>query len=101
MKDKYEWCYVIYDNYDDVYVGVARDFEDLGAVILHEAYVSLVERLDEVEDGFWADVSRTLSQELEQIPLIEDYEPVIVDGGTTYLEYAINQVPIFNVQNNL
>lgn len=101
MKDKYEWCYVIYDNYDDVYVGVARDFEDLGAVILHEAYVSLVERMDEVDDGFWADVSKTLSKELEQIPLAEDYTPIWINGGTEYLDYTIDRVVLFNVQNNL
>ena len=101
MKDKYEYCYVIYDNYDDVYCGVARDFEDLGAIILHEAYVSLVERMDEVDDGFWADVSKTLSKELEQIPSAEDYTPVFVDGGTSYLEYVIDRVVLFDVKNLL
>lgn len=92
------WAYVIYDNTQDNYVGIARDKEDLGAILMDEILYAMDNDYtpDEIDETLFA-ITKTL--ETMGDPTTWDDEKLI-DAPHNFC-YAINAVPVINVKDNL
>lgn len=93
-----DWAYVIYDDTHDNYVGIAKDKEDLGAVLMDEVLCIMDDNYtpDEIDETLFA-VTKAL--ETMGDPATWD-DAKLIDTPYNYC-YAVNAVPVINVKDNL
>ena len=92
------WAYVIYDNSQDNYVGIARDKEDLGAVLMDEILCEMTNNYtpDEIDETLFA-ITKALETMSDPTMWADEK---LIDAPHDFC-YAVNAVPIINVKDNL